>query len=61
MKKRAIEHKKLVSCEKSMKASKKGCQRLGENYKESPYCLGLHNNYAEKLYPDLKWVKKRGR
>jgi len=57
MTKRAKEHKKLVEVNKSMKASKKACQRLGMNYKESPYCLGLNGNYARELYPCLKYVK----
>jgi hypothetical protein len=27
------------------------------NYKENPYCLGLHGNYAKEIYPCLKYVK----
>ena len=54
---RALEHKKLVEATKSMKASKKACQKLGMNYKENPYCLGLHGNYAREIYPCLKYVK----
>ena len=57
MTKRAKEHKKLVKVLEGMKASKKACQKWGMNYKESPYCLGLSNNYAKELYPCLKYVK----
>lgn len=57
MTKRAKEHKKLVEVTKSMKASKKACQKFGMNYKENPYCLGLHGNYAREIYPCLKYVK----
>ena len=57
MTKRAKEHKKLVKVTKGMKASKKACQKFGMNYKENPYCLGLHGNYAKEIYPCLKYVK----
>ena len=57
MKKRAEEHKQLVEVSKSMKASKKACQKYGMDYKQNPYCLGIHGNYARELYSCLKYIK----
>ena len=57
MKKSIKRHSELVKYHRNMKASKKSCQRLGINYKENPYCIGLNNNYAKELYPCLRYIK----
>lgn len=57
MGRRSKEHKKLVYAQISSKKSKRACQKWGMNYKESPYCLFEHDNYARTLYPCLRYVK----
>lgn len=56
MTKRARKHRELVRFEKSIKTSKKGCQKFGEDYKLNPYCVGVHGNHAEDLYPCLRYL-----
>ena len=49
-------HKKLVAFEKSIKASKKACQKWGIDYKRNPYCIGIKGNYAKELL-NFKYVR----